>query len=200
MDKIYKIYLSINIILISIVFTYITFTDYVYKSVDNVKYKTTDKSIIEKYFNKKDFYYVKLYKERFEENRLSFDTLKIEETLENNFKYINKCKFTRYTIFNDDGTYDNYKVRNQNSYQYVYTTIPKNNLKVVVSDYLLIIDIVDKDKLSSLLSVNKRLSLKPIEIRIWLNIRDKTINGKILDSANEDLAEVGLKITGYTKL
>ena len=100
----------------------------------------------------------------------------------------------------DDFQIHNYKVRNPNLHQYVYAKIPKNELEVVVSDYLLIVDIIDKDKLASLLSVNKRLSLKPITSRIWLNIRNKKINEKRLDCANKDLAEVGLKITGYTKL
>ena len=54
----------------------------------------------------------------------------------------------------------NYKVRNQN----IYTKISKNGLNVIVSDYIITLDVIDKDKLAHLLSVYKRLSLKPIEI------------------------------------
>ena len=173
--------------------------DFRHISVDNISYEKPQQSFINKFFNNGDVYYVKLYKIDLGEGRYRFDTIKIEDTLEKSFKYINNCRFTRYTIFRD-GKIINYKIRNQNIYQYVYTTIPKNNLDVIVSDYYLNVDIIDKDKLASLLSVNRNLTLKPIEIRIWLNIRSREINEKVLDYANEDLALIGLKIVGYTKL
>jgi len=198
-DKLTKVYIYLNAILFIIVFGYITKTDFIHKKVDNISYASPKTSFMEKVFNHEDVYYVKLYKDKIGENRYKFNRIEISEDVEEGFININNCRFKRFTVINENG-FVNFKMRNQNLYEKVYTTIPKNNMIIIVSDYFLTVEITDIKKLSSFLGIHKKLTLKPIELRIWLNIRDKEMNENLLDRTNEHLDEVGLKITGYTKL
>jgi hypothetical protein len=198
-DKLTKVYIYFNAILFIIVFGYIIKTDFIHKKVDNISYASPKTSFMEKVFNHEDVYYVKLYKDKIGENRYKFNRIEISEDVEEGFININNCRFKRFTVINENG-FVNFKMRNQNLYEKVYTTIPKNNMIIIVSDYFLTVEITDIKKLSSFLGIYKKLTLKPIELRIWLNIRNKEMNENLLDRTNEHLDEVGLKITGYTKL
>jgi len=198
-DKFLKWYAYLTTIILSGIVMYTIYTEYIYKTVDIISYTTIKESKLKNVFNKEDVYYAKLYKDKIGENRYKFNRVEIDTFVEKDFKHINKCKFTRFSVLTDDG-FIQLKVRNQNPYEKVYVTIPKDQMYVIVSDYLLTVRIIDTKKLSGLIGLNNRLSLRPIEIRIWLNIRDKEMNPDLLYRTNKDLADVGLKIEEYRRL
>jgi len=179
--------------------SYVIYTDFVYKTVNVMNYSTIKSSSIKHRLNKENVYYVKLYKDKIGETRYKFNRVEIDTFVEKDFKHINKCKFNRFSVLTDNG-FTQLKVRDQNPYEKIYVTIPKDNMYIIVSNYLLTVKITDTKKLSGLVGLNNRLSLKPIEIRTWLNIRDKEMNLDLLDRTNEDLADVGLKIEEYRRL
>jgi len=199
-EKFTNIFIILNVILFSIMFGYFLHSDLIHKKVDYIGYTTPDKTFVEKIVkNDKDVYYIKLYKDKIGKNRYKFNKIEVSEKLENDFIHINDCNFKRFTVLTDDG-FVNLKVRDQNPYERVYVTIPKDEMYIIVSDYLLTVEVTDTKRLASLLSTYKRLSLKPIEIRIWLNLRNKEMNPFLLYGINMDLKEVGLKITEYREL